>query len=148
MAGLEPSEATTDDYHMGEGPEALVRWFQFEEEAFAGHQCRGSGLKVSIPGRFALLKVGLVVDTVMSLASIKSFVSRVAGDGALRDKLHAAAGVDDIVAIAAAHGHEIDKTVLLREHAKVLATAQDHELAGINSWGDALMHCFGATEND
>ncbi|MCT0227822.1 Nif11-like leader peptide family natural product precursor [Synechococcus sp. CS-1331] len=84
----------------------------------------------------------------MSLASIKSFVSRVAGDGTLRDKLHAAAGVDDIVAIAAAHGHEIDKAVLLREHAKVLSTAQDHELAGINSWGDALMHCFGATEND
>ncbi|MEB3202684.1 MAG: Nif11-like leader peptide family RiPP precursor [Synechococcus sp.] len=84
----------------------------------------------------------------MSLASIRSFVSRVAGDSALRDKLHAAAGVDDIVAIAAAHGHAIDKTVLLREHAKALGTAKDHELAGINSWGDALMHCFGATEED
>ncbi len=84
----------------------------------------------------------------MSLASIRSFVSRVAGDASLRDKLHAAAGVDDIVAIAAAHGHAIDKTVLLREHAKALGTAKDHELAGINSWGDALMHCFGAMEED
>jgi len=88
------------------------------------------------------------VDTVMSVASIKAFVARVADDAALRDKLHAAAGVDDIVTIASEHGHAIDKTVLLREHAKALSTAKDHELAGINSWGDALMHCFGASEND
>ena len=27
-------------------------------------------------------------------------------------------------------------------------SAKDHELAAINSWGDALMHCFGASEND
>jgi len=84
----------------------------------------------------------------MSVASIQAFVARVAGDAALRDKLHAAAGVDDIVAIAADHGHDLDKTVLLREHAKVLSTAKDHELAAINSWGDALMHGFGASEND
>ncbi len=84
----------------------------------------------------------------MSVASIQAFVARVAGDATLRDKLHAAAGVDDIVAMAAEHGHAIDKTVLLREHAKALGSAKDHELAAINSWGDALMHCFGATEND
>jgi hypothetical protein len=30
----------------------------------------------------------------------------------------------------------------------VLSGASDHELKGINSWGDALMHCFGATEED
>lgn len=83
----------------------------------------------------------------MSVASIQAFVARVAGDASLRDKLHAAAGVDDIVAMAAEHGHAIDKTVL-REHAKALGSAKDHELAAINSWGDALMHCFGATEND
>jgi predicted ribosomally synthesized peptide with nif11-like leader len=90
----------------------------------------------------------MVVVPVMSVASIQAFVVCVAGDAALRDKLHAAAGVDDIVAIAADHGHDLDKTVLLREHAKVLSTAKDHELAAINSWGDALMHCFGASEND
>jgi hypothetical protein len=50
--------------------------------------------------------------------------------------------------MAAEHGHAIDKTVLLREHAKALSSAKDHELAAINSWGDALMHCFGASEND
>ena len=70
------------------------------------------------------------------------------GRAALRDKLHAAAGVDDIVAIAAEHGHAIDKTVLLREHAKALGSAKDHELAAINSWGDALMHCFGVSDKD
>ena len=84
----------------------------------------------------------------MSIASIQAFVASVADDTALRDKLQAAAGVDDIVAIASEHGHTIDKTVLLREHAKALSSAKDHELAAINSWGDALMHCFGASEND
>jgi hypothetical protein len=34
--------------------------------------------------------------------------------------------------------------VLLREHAKALSDAPDHALKGINSWADALMHCFGA----
>jgi hypothetical protein len=29
-----------------------------------------------------------------------------------------------------------------------LGTAKDHELEGINSWGDALMHAFGATDKD
>ena len=78
----------------------------------------------------------------MSVASIQAFVARVAGDAALRDKLHAAAGVDDIVAMAAEHGHAIDKTVLLREHAKALGSAKDHELAAINSWGDALLWSY------
>ena len=130
------------------GFSAFGRGLELEEEAFAGHRSQNSGFKVTIPGWFGLLEVGLVVDTVMSVASIKAFVARVADDAALRDKLHAAAGVDDIVAIASEHGHAIDKTVLLREHAKALGSAKDHELAGINSWGDALMHCFGASEND
>lgn len=80
----------------------------------------------------------------MSLASLKAFCARVAADDGLRSQVHAAAGVDDIVAIAAAHGHELDKTVLLREHARAMGSAPDHVLSGINSWGDALMHCFGA----
>ena len=84
----------------------------------------------------------------MSASSLEAFCARIAADADLRQKLDGAAGVDDIVAIAAAHGHEVDKTVLLREHAKALSNAHDHELAGINSWGDALMHCFGASDND
>ncbi|MCP9809643.1 Nif11-like leader peptide family natural product precursor [Cyanobium sp. HWJ4-Hawea] len=84
----------------------------------------------------------------MSVASIKAFVDRVSGDEALRSKLHAATGVDDIVAIAADHGHDLNKTVLLREHARAIVDAHDHELSGINSWGDALMHAFGATDKD
>ena len=80
----------------------------------------------------------------MSRASLEAFCARVAKDDGLRSQVHAAAGVDDIVVIAAAHGHEVDKTVLLREHARAVSSAPDHVLAGINSWGDALMHCFGA----
>ena len=84
----------------------------------------------------------------MSVASIQAFVSKIAGDEALRSKVHAAAGVDDIVSIAEAHGHVLDKTVLLKEHAKALGAAKDHELEGIISWADALMHAFGATDKD
>ena len=80
----------------------------------------------------------------MSVASLEAFCARIAADDELRNKVHAAAGVDDIVAIAAAHGHDVDKTVLLREHAKAVGSAPDHALKCINSWADALMHCFGA----
>jgi len=82
----------------------------------------------------------------MSVASIKAFVAQVSGDEALRSKVHAASGVDDIVAIAEAHGHAVDKAVLLKEHGKALSSAHEHELAAINSWGDALMHAFGAEQ--
>jgi len=82
----------------------------------------------------------------MSLTALRSFAASVSADGQLRDKLHAATGVDDIVSIATAHGHSLDKTVLLREQFKALASAQDHELASINSWGDALLHAFGSSE--
>ena len=82
----------------------------------------------------------------VSIAALQSFLAKVPNDEALRDRLHAAAGLNDVVALAAEHGHSVDKTAVLREHAKVLSTAEDHELAGINSWGDALMHCFGATD--
>jgi predicted ribosomally synthesized peptide with nif11-like leader len=82
----------------------------------------------------------------VSLAALQSFLAKVSDDEALRDKLHAASGLDDVVALAADHGHSLDKTVVLKEQAKALSTAKDHELAAINSWGDALMHCFGATD--
>jgi predicted ribosomally synthesized peptide with nif11-like leader len=80
----------------------------------------------------------------MSVASLEAFCARVAADDDLRSQVHAAAGVDDLVAIAAAHGHDVDKSVMLREHARAISAAPDHVLTGINSWGDALMHCFGA----
>lgn len=83
---------------------------------------------------------------VMSLSALRTFAASVSADDELRDKLHAATGVDDVVTIAAAHGHSLDKTVLLREHGKALADAHDHELSAINSWGDALLHAFGSSE--
>lgn len=84
----------------------------------------------------------------VSLAALQTFLAKVSNDEALRDKLHAAAGFDDVVALAADHGHSLDKAQVLREHAKVLSGAKDHELAAINSWGDALMHCFGVTDSE
>ena len=56
----------------------------------------------------------------MSVASLEAFCDRVAADDDLPSQVHAAAGVDDRVAIS---------------------VAPDHVLTGINSWGDALMHC-------
>jgi predicted ribosomally synthesized peptide with nif11-like leader len=82
----------------------------------------------------------------MSLSALHSFAASVSADGQLRDKLHAATGVDDVLTIAAAHGYSLDKTVLLREQGKALAGAEDHQLTAINSWGDALLHAFGSSE--
>ena len=80
----------------------------------------------------------------MSVASLEAFCARVAADAGLHRQVHAATGVDDLVATAAAHGHDVDKTVLLREYARAVSGASDQALAGINSWGDALIHCFAA----
>jgi predicted ribosomally synthesized peptide with nif11-like leader len=82
----------------------------------------------------------------MSLSALRAFAASVSNDSQLRDKLHAATGVDDVVMLAAAHGHSVDKTLLLREQAKALASAHDHELEAVNSWGDALLHAFGSSE--
>ena len=84
----------------------------------------------------------------MSVADLNAFLSKVKNDEALRQKLHASFGLDDIVALAADHGHALDKATVLRAHGEALSQASDHDLKGINSWGDALMHCFGATEAD
>jgi len=83
----------------------------------------------------------------MSLSALRAFAASVSKDSQLRDKLHAATGVDDVVSLASAHGHDVDKTVLLREHGKAVAEAPDHALAAINSWGDALLHAFGSSED-
>jgi len=93
---------------------------------------------------------GAIIDAeglfVVTTGATASDCSAGQADPQLRDKLHAASGVDDVVSIAAAHGHAVEKTVLLREHGKALSAADDHELAAINSWGDALLHAFGSSE--
>ena len=84
----------------------------------------------------------------MSVADLKAFLSKVEDDEDLRQKLHAASGMDDIVDLAAAHGHSVDKASVMRAQGEALSSASDHELKAINSWGDALMHCFGAKEEE
>jgi len=82
----------------------------------------------------------------MAVASLEAFRAIVLSNQALRSQVHEAIGVDDIVALAAQHGHDLDKAVLLREHAQAIQGSTDSDLRGINSWGDALMHAFGAVE--
>ena len=84
----------------------------------------------------------------MSVADLRAFLGKVAKDEALRDRLHAATGMTAVINLAAEHGHNIDKPAVLRAHGLALASASDYELSGINSWGDALMHAFGATAAD
>ena len=84
----------------------------------------------------------------MTLAALRSFTARLSADPALREKVHAAKGLDEVVAIAAEQGDTITKTTLLREQARALTETPDHHLEGINSWADALMVCFGATDKD
>lgn len=80
----------------------------------------------------------------MSVASLQAFVHAVSSDEVLHHKVQAATGVDDLISLAQAHGHALDKGVLLREHARAVAGAEDHALQRINSWGDALLHAFGS----
>ena len=84
----------------------------------------------------------------MSHSALQAFLSSAAADGQLRQKLQAAAGVDDIVALASSHGHTFSKATLLKAHAAAISSAPEHRLEAINSWGDALMEAFGASDND
>ena len=36
----------------------------------------------------------------------------------------------------------------LRAHGEALAQADDAQLQRVNTWGDALIHCFGVTDSD
>ena len=84
----------------------------------------------------------------MSVSDLQAFLGKVAKDEALRDRLHAATGLDEVISLAGLHGHSVDKPSVLRAHGQALASASDQQLNGINSWGDALMHAFGATDAD
>lgn len=84
----------------------------------------------------------------VSHSALQAFLSSAAADAQLRQKLQAAAGVDDIVALAGSHGHAFSKATLLKAHAAAIASAPDHKLEAINSWGDALMETFGASDQD
>jgi predicted ribosomally synthesized peptide with nif11-like leader len=52
----------------------------------------------------------------MSVADLQAFLSKVSSDEALRSKLHVASRFDDIVTLAADHGHSVDKASVLRAH--------------------------------
>jgi predicted ribosomally synthesized peptide with nif11-like leader len=84
----------------------------------------------------------------VSQTALEAFARSVGADPQLRQKLDAAAGLDDVVSIAQSHGHSFSKSTLLRAHAAAVAAAPDHALESVNSWGDALMHCFGASDQD
>jgi predicted ribosomally synthesized peptide with nif11-like leader len=84
----------------------------------------------------------------VSLAALKTFVSSAVSDELLRQKLQAAPGLDDVVDLASSHGHVFSKATLLKAHAAAISKTPDHELEAINSWGDALMHAFGASDKD
>jgi len=84
----------------------------------------------------------------MSLPALKAFVSKAAADEQLLQTLHAASGLDDVVNLARSHGHEFSKATALKAQAAAISTAPDHALDAINSWGDALMHAFGASDKD
>ena len=84
----------------------------------------------------------------VSQSALEAFVAKVRADLTLRQKVEAATSLDEVVAIAQGHGESFSKTTLLRAHAAAIAAAPDHTLEGLNSWGDALMHCFGASEQD
>jgi predicted ribosomally synthesized peptide with nif11-like leader len=84
----------------------------------------------------------------VSQSALDAFAASVGSDPLLRQKLHAVTGLDDVIAIAESHGHSFSKATLLKAHAAAINAAPDHALEPLNSWGDALIHCFGATEAD
>ena len=84
----------------------------------------------------------------VSAADLRAFLSKVGNNQAIRDHIHAATGVDDILTIAEKHGFNLSKPAVLRAHGEALAQAEDAQLQRVNTWGDALIHCFGVTDSD
>ena len=99
-------------------------------------------------GGTRLDRLGFAAVFVVSLDAIKAFAALVHADSDLQAHVKGASSANEVVALAATHGHQFSKATLLREHAKALHAADDHALEGINSWGDALMHAFGASARD
>ncbi|MFN7899722.1 MAG: hypothetical protein ACK5N0_08685, partial [Synechococcaceae cyanobacterium] len=62
--------------------------------------------------------------------------------------LQQATGPDARASLAESPGHAWSKAGLLNAQAEALIASPDHALESINSWGDALMHCFGASDED
>jgi predicted ribosomally synthesized peptide with nif11-like leader len=82
----------------------------------------------------------------MSIDAIRAFAALVHADSDLKAHVKGANSANEVVALAASHGHQFTKASLLRQHAQALHSADDSTLEGINSWGDALMHALGASE--
>ena len=80
----------------------------------------------------------------MSLPALQAFVSSAAAD----DALYSSDALDVVVDLASSHGHDFSKATLLKAHAEAISKAPDHKLEAINSWGDALMHALGASDQD
>jgi predicted ribosomally synthesized peptide with nif11-like leader len=68
-----------------------------------------------------------------SQTALQAFGASVGADPQLQQKLDVASGLDDVVAIAQAHGHSFSKATLLRAHAVAVAAAPVHALEGLNS---------------
>jgi predicted ribosomally synthesized peptide with nif11-like leader len=83
---------------------------------------------------------------VVSIDALKAFAALVHADSDLQAHVKGATSANEVVALAASHGHQFTKATLLREHAKAVHSADDHTLEGINSWGDALIHAFAPPE--
>ena len=45
-------------------------------------------------------------------------------------------------------GEETWERAVASKKTAAVAAAPDHALEAVNSWGDALMHCFGASDRD
>ena len=84
----------------------------------------------------------------VSAADLKAFLSKVGNNQAIRYRIHAATGVDDILSIAQSHGFSLSKPAVLRAHGEALSQADDAQLQRVNTWGDALIHCFGVADSD
>jgi len=84
----------------------------------------------------------------MSESALAAFASSVSSDPQLRQKLDAATGLDE------RRGNRPDPWPQLQQGHPAAGPCQRRgrrtrsTLEGLNSWGDALMHCFGASDND
>jgi predicted ribosomally synthesized peptide with nif11-like leader len=116
--------------------------------ASEGLQASGAAIGRESGALAALARMVRQCSLPVSQSALDAFAANVGSDPQLRQKLQAVAGLDDVLAIAESHGHSFSKSTLLKAHAAAVAAAPDHALEGLNSWGDALMHCFGVSNQD